>query len=154
MFDDIRVWDADVGEMYFSHGLHHIVYGGASDDIGLGIELHWSVKNSDKGWYRKRNFKEDLDKGIIQIMPFIGATDYHDIKIYKNDLINVTDAFEKVVTYEVVWSDYFFSWGLRNKTTNSEYDEMFMSIIHNPDLTCVVVGNTCGKIQRQNTFNE
>lgn len=150
MFGDVRVWDADSGEMTYSSGLHQIMYGGASDDIGLGIELHWSVKNSDRGWYRHRDFKTDLAKGIIEIMPFVDKADDIGNKIYKNDLIRETFEDATFILYEVKWNDEWCAWALWCNGMFARIDKIFA----HENSTCVVVGNTCGKIQRQKTMHE
>jgi hypothetical protein len=80
----LRAWDPLMKVMSYpdGDGLRQIMFGGADDDIGLGLQLHWSVKN----WNRLYPPKERILEEII-FMQFTGIKDSFGADIYEGDIV-------------------------------------------------------------------
>lgn len=124
-----RAWDPLLKKMIYSRGLSQVLYGGAGDDIGLGLSLDASIKNWDRFSYGQRSFADCV------YMQYTGCKDAKGKEIFEDDLILLDNEHPhlKNPTLHVIFKDGCFTY----ENTPFDYDGIFPSNAMNIS----VVGN-------------
>jgi uncharacterized phage protein (TIGR01671 family) len=141
-----RAWDGDSKQMNYSNGFNQILFGGAGDDIGIGLKLHWSVKNSYRGWHRKRSFNQDIKDGIIVIEQYTGLKDKNGVEIFEGDILACEDIVRgignkfSIINYPVKYSSRYSCFSVFESQVALQKDyanhscEVIGNIHENPEL--------------------